>query len=187
MRGHKQLDELAKRLAGLHPRARLHLDRAELESVRARLMKSIELALTDRHRSLVDQTRRLTAQSPGEKVHRGRSDLNKMSDRLRTLIRRSVDARRHEFAGQAGKLDAMSPLRVLERGYSVTRRKARQTENTTGPMKGSMSALPGPIVSDASQVRAGDAVTVRLHRGELDCVVQSVALSPSPSEDSDPE
>jgi exodeoxyribonuclease VII large subunit len=50
----------------------------------------------------------------------------------------------------------LSPLRVLERGFSLT----------VGP--------DGHLVTNAAQLRPGDAVRVRLNQGELDAEVREV-------------
>ena len=51
-------------------------------------------------------------------------------------------------------LDALSPLKVLSRGYSV------------------MTDGAGRVVRGSDEVAVGDAVHVRLARGELDCRVE---------------
>src|SRR5207245_94461 len=60
----------------------------------------------------------------------------------------------HQLAGAVGRLDSLSPLAVLGRGYSLTR------------------TPEGGIVRSARQVRAGDALSVLLHEGSLDCRVE---------------
>ncbi len=57
----------------------------------------------------------------------------------------------------------MSPLKVLLRGYALTRNRQ------------------GQVLTRATDVAAGDEVTVKLARGELDCVVQSVIPEKDPT------
>ena len=52
------------------------------------------------------------------------------------------------FQSWVGKLETLSPLGILERGYSVT------TKN-------------GKIVKDAAELKAGDEISVRLHKGKV--------------------
>ena len=97
-RRRRLIEQEARRLAGLHPRARLHRDRAALD----------ELA------------RRVTA-DPALRVERGRAELDRLGRRLGLRMQQLLDGRRRHFAIAAGKLNAMSPLAVLQRGYSLTR------------------------------------------------------------------
>jgi exodeoxyribonuclease VII large subunit len=58
----------------------------------------------------------------------------------------------------AGKLETLSPLAILARGYSIC------------------WSLPGrSVVKAAAEVRVGSEVAVRLHHGELTCLVQGAA------------
>ncbi len=109
-RRRRAIDELGKRVAALHPRARLHRDRAALDQLRAQMAARMKQMLAERHRG---------------------------------------------FHTSVGKLEALSPLRVLSRGYSLTRKE-------------------GHVVSDAAKVKSGDRIEVKLARGELDCIVESV-------------
>jgi len=78
---------------------------------------------------------------------------------LRVLLADRAKARLYGYRrelGEAGaRLSALSPLAVLGRGYSLT-------------WDGS-----GRLLRDASAVQPGDPVRVTLHRGELDCRVET--------------
>jgi len=97
-RRRRALDDAHKRLAALHPRARLHRDRAQL----------------------VELMRRLQAHPP-RLFDRARAALDGCDKRLDARIREALEKRRRAFGVAVGKLEAMSPLAVLERGYSLTR------------------------------------------------------------------
>jgi exodeoxyribonuclease VII large subunit len=62
--------------------------------------------------------------------------------------------RRGRLDQLTAKLSQLSPLRVLERGYAIV-------SNQTG------------VVTDAATAPAGSRIHVRLHRGELDAVVET--------------
>jgi exodeoxyribonuclease VII large subunit len=70
---------------------------------------------------------------------------------MNDLIKRREESLKVEMA----KLDALSPLSVLTRGYSIT-------ETDTGK-----------ILRDASQVKPGDKLKIRLERGKLNAEVLS--------------
>ena len=57
--------------------------------------------------------------------------------------------------GSTQSLEDLNPENILKRGYSITVRSDTRA-----------------VVSEADQVGQGDRVSVRLHRGGLDCVVE---------------
>lgn len=67
-----------------------------------------------------------------------------------THRRHNADAR---LRSTAARLDTLSPLRVLGRGYAVA------------------FTRDGTIIRDADAVQPGDAITVRVEKGEMDCTV----------------
>jgi exodeoxyribonuclease VII large subunit len=97
----RMIDQQAQKLAGLHPRARLHRDRTALDVL----------------------TRKLHAQLE-QKIPRARLQLDQLRQRLGQRTQQLLDGRRRYFAIASGKLNALSPLAVLSRGYSLTRNAA---------------------------------------------------------------
>jgi exodeoxyribonuclease VII large subunit len=69
----RALDGEARRLAALHPRARLHHDRAELDALTGRLGARIRLALDGRRRAFATALGKLDALSPLGVLERGYS------------------------------------------------------------------------------------------------------------------
>ncbi len=72
----------------------------------------------------------------------------------------SIEIQRQRIAGREGKLDSLSPLSILQRGYSITRKHPTLQ-----------------ILRDASTVREGDKVEVKLFRGTLLCGVEKTEES----------
>ena len=97
-RRRRLLDGDLKRMAALHPRARLHRDRAALVELQGRLHAH-----------------------PPRLFDRARAALDACDKRLDVRLREAMEKRRRAFGVAVGKLEAMSPLAVLERGYSLTR------------------------------------------------------------------
>jgi len=83
----------------------------------------------------------------------GRRALIDLQGRLERGMYRGIDRARHRLGAEAGRLDSLSPLAVLGRGYSLTR------------------TADGRIVRTWHDVAAGDAVSILLHEGSLDCRV----------------
>jgi exodeoxyribonuclease VII large subunit len=70
-------------------------------------------------------------------------------------VNHAMEIRRHRVAGILGKLDSLSPLSVLQRGYSITRK------------------LPSlQILREATHVKEGDRVEIKLYQGSLVCGVE---------------
>jgi exodeoxyribonuclease VII large subunit len=70
-------------------------------------------------------------------------------------VHRILADRRHRLAHYTSLLGERSPLTILNRGYSITR------------------DAEGKIVRNAAQVEIGDALSIRLARGEVGATVQS--------------
>ncbi len=142
--------------------------RQRLDVAQERTTAAFKQGIARRRRLLDTEGRKLAGLHPKTRLDRDRAVLLALRKRLETRIRVELDQRRRAFATSAGKLDAMSPLKVLERGYSLTRDAA------------------GKVLTLAADVSAGDPVTVKLARGELECVVQSV-VPQSHNDDGEPQ
>jgi exodeoxyribonuclease VII large subunit len=83
-------------------------------------------------------------------------DLQAISAQLPRAVRTLIFSRRARWEQLAARLDGLSPLKILERGYAVAFDPA------------------GKLLTDASQISAGDQLKVRLARGELDAEVLKI-------------
>lgn len=171
----RRLDEGLRRLS-LAMRARLNEDRAILERGRARLraperaigqarqhvddleqrmLAVVRGQLRDGRKREGELTRRLEARSPRLVLARAREQIERERARLTAAMERGVDRRGRALGELAAKLQAISPLAVLSRGYAI-------------------ALAGGAAIRDASQVRAGDLVEVRVERGSLEAQVVAV-------------
>ena len=92
-----QLHQLAHRLAGLHPHARILGHRA--------LLAELE--------------RRLAAAHPTPRLTRARRDHDALAARCDAAMRAILDRRRAELGRVGAQMNALSPLAVLDRGYAM--------------------------------------------------------------------
>ncbi len=74
-------------------------------------------------------------------------------ERLASALERILEKHTRRFTHAAASLDAMSPLRVLSRGYCVAQKQE------------------GTVLRSSDQVEIGEAITLRLARGGLECTV----------------
>lgn len=106
------------------------------------------LDMLGRHLALLNPAAQLAGQA--ERLQGLRRRLDAWWSLFRTI-------RGERLARAAARLESLSPLGILGRGYSIC------------------FALPGRrVVKTALEVSPGSAVAVRLHRGELTCMVQEI-------------
>ncbi len=122
---------------------REHIGSLETGLVRS-IRRQIELlraSLREKMRVLVDPRRRLE-----QNVQR----VDELVGRLATGIGHHLRRDRALLASLAAGLDHLNPLGILSRGYSITKK------------------LPaGAILKDASDVKPGDMLSTKLHKGEV--------------------
>jgi exodeoxyribonuclease VII large subunit len=120
---------------------------------RLRLLSS--WTLKRRGEKCLHLTESLLIRNPVQRVKSLRLFISEERKRLGQEIRYSIEIQRHRMKGILGKLDSLSPISILQRGYSITRK------------------LPSlQILRDASHVKEGDKVEVRLYQGTLLCGVE---------------
>ena len=99
----------------------------------------------------------LLLRNPMERIKTLRIFIFEAKKHLGQNIKYSIEIQRQRAAGTSGKLDSLSPLSILQRGYSITRK------------------LPSlQILRDASHVKEGDKVEVKLYQGALLCEVKNM-------------
>lgn len=140
-------------LSQQHPKRRLaekmqHLDFCEISLTQ--LLYRLQTTLQASLKSLDTQLHRHT---PIYKIHSLQNQLRLAQQQLNSLMRDGLSKKQNLLANAAATLDALSPLATLKRGYAIAT-KGRQ------------------ILLEASQVRAGDEIKVRLLKGSIECVVE---------------
>jgi exodeoxyribonuclease VII large subunit len=160
------LAEMAKRLGVEERRLRRELDhrlrvaRQDLDHLDERIRNRAGGAIASRRRALAEMRHRLDALHPRARLMTDRARLLDLTGRAEAAMRRRVHDGARRFGALSGRLDALSPLRVLERGYALARRTDGEQD--------------GELVTSADQVAPGDALTVRLRRGQIGCRVETV-------------
>ncbi len=115
-----------------------------------------------RHGQRVLQTR-LARVDLNQVIARKSNVLARLEQSLASDMRARLKAERSRLELAVGRMDALSPLAILERGYAICR----------DPQ--------GTILKDATAVSRGDKVDVRLTRGTIGCLVESVEDTSGPS------
>ncbi|HEY0189606.1 MAG TPA: exodeoxyribonuclease VII large subunit [Kofleriaceae bacterium] len=97
-----ELQALAHRLTGLHPRQQIFA----------------------RSRQLAELSKQLISVHPSSRIARGRHELDALIARQDAAMRRGLERRRAQLGQLGAQLAALSPLSVLDRGYAVVSTQA---------------------------------------------------------------
>ena len=95
--------------------------------------------------------------SPSGKIRSWKEEAFRKNEKLKTNIQWKLERCSGALERSLAQLDAASPLNILKRGYSITR---------TWPGK--------EIVRDASSLTRQQALSVKLHKGEVFCRVEKI-------------
>jgi len=131
--------------------------RLRVDELAARAVAAMEGALAVRRERVQMLGRHLALLSPVAQVRRQAERLGGVRQRLAAWWRMARMLKQERLKVLVGKLESLSPLAILARGYSIC------------------FALPNRrILKAAADAAVGSQVAVRLHRGELQCVVRGV-------------
>lgn len=148
----QRLDFAHDRLVGALPDV-VQTRARELAHVQRRLKEALPDMLAAREAALGASSQRLLVAGP-HVSSQARQRLTAAYTRFAALPTHMFEAPRRQLAVAAGRLEALSPLAVIARGYAM----ALDDE--------------GNVVSTVESVRAGDAMSVRVSDGFIDCTVQ---------------
>lgn len=123
-----------------------------LSHLSSRLKNGIKTLFDTKRSTLREEIRAM--KDPATRINEYIQRIDDLSIRLSGGISRYLDGLKKQAEAAAGKLNALSPLAILSRGYSITMR--------IPDMK---------IIKEAEEVKEGDEVNLRLHKGSLICVV----------------
>lgn len=137
-------------------RGKLQTARRDTERANHELELLIKRFFQAAQRRAGEVINRLSPAELRERVSHSRARFESASAACSAATIGQVEDARKRLGLAAAALDALSPLAVLERGYAIAQDK------------------DGRLVREASSVSIGDALQVRLAKGKLDCLVNSV-------------
>jgi exodeoxyribonuclease VII large subunit len=145
---HATLERQAVRLGS--PGRLLAERRQRVDDARSRIAAALRRQTSSSRGEIGRLERRLLARHPTAVLGTARAALGPQQVRLAAAMRARLGRLRERLGGSAASLDALSPLAVLGRGYAIAVDR------------------DGRAILDADQVREGDLVRVRVHRGSFD-------------------
>ena len=125
-----------------------------LKSADMRLQQAITRDIKSHRQRLFDISNKRVLQSPKYYIDDRRIQIDRSAERLLSSMQGQIYKKRERYARLAASLDAMSPLKVLGRGYAIARRD------------------DGTVIKEASDVKKGDHLRVRLQKDEIACLVE---------------
>jgi len=138
--------------------------RQRVDELTARGLSALQRVMAVRRSRVEMLGRHLLLLSPVARLARQADRLQGLRRRLEAWWALFRTVRGERLARAAATLESLSPLGILGRGYSIC------------------FALPSRrILKATTEVDTGSAVAVRLHRGELECVVQAIHSAEDPS------
>ena len=122
----------------------------DLDSLRRRLARGLRAAAASARERLAELGQRCEPSRFGERLREREQHLDELCQRVVRSARRATELQGQRLGALSGRLESLSPYAVLRRGYSITLREPE-----------------GAAVRDAAELRPGDLVRTRLHRGEF--------------------
>lgn len=141
------------------PRFVILQQQQELDGLVKNLERRQKRDIARRRAELEALRARLAARHPRAVVARSNADLAPLFARLRGSAELALRGRKSTLSELSSNLDALSPLRVLARGYAIATRE------------------DGRALRRFSDVTKGAKVSLRLHEGHVETVVQSTRES----------
>jgi exodeoxyribonuclease VII large subunit len=124
----------------------------------SRLATNVEHRLAQARRALDQEQVALQRLSPQGRVDSQRQQVDDLTRQAGRALGHTLALRRAALVGLEARLAALGPLATLERGYAIVRREDS-----------------GVVVRSVDQVRAGDALAIRVQDGEFGAVTGSGA------------
>jgi len=134
------------------PRQILEAPAQRLDEMAQRLLRGLDQWVWVKRERLAHTAHRLLQASPRKQIQALSERRNDLMARLARRLESQIKLKKEKLDGVAKSLNALSPLNVLDRGYSITTKS-------------------GKAVTSYKQVKKGDAVRIRLAKGQLDATV----------------
>lgn len=150
---HNELAWMQKHLNQQHPKRRLIEKAQQLDYIESRF-EQLQRQLINKLQLRANQLdNRLQQLSPHTRIQQlqNRLELNGVS--MSRHMQHLISQQQSRLSQAAAKLDGISPLATLNRGYAIATKGEK-------------------VLYDVKQVKKGDAIKVRLAKGELGCVVE---------------
>ncbi|KUM54311.1 exodeoxyribonuclease VII large subunit [Rheinheimera sp. EpRS3] len=148
-----KLLNLSQRLLALHPKRRLQQQQQRLDELQLRLSASAKRAVQAAQQQQQYLDKSLRQLSPAKTLLAHTQHINQLERRLVNAQQLQLKQSKQQLAQLSSQLNTVSPLATLARGYSITFDDKQQ------------------VVTNSSQLKAGDKVAIKLAEGGFDAQV----------------
>ena len=125
------------------------------------LCRVMEKQLAGKSRTVFELCQNLESKAPLSRIKLQENRLHFLTRQLKQSIENILASRQAELAGHANLLNGVSPLATLARGYSIVRKVEQSGRNYR-------------VISKANDTFVGDKINILLHKGQIDCTVNTL-------------
>ncbi|KZE66370.1 exodeoxyribonuclease VII large subunit [Fictibacillus phosphorivorans] len=159
--GHQQhLSRLQKSYAFKYPTQLVKQNEQELDRNLDKLKRTVESFVDQHQNQLIQMKRQLSLFSPAGQLQKANERVVSLHKLLIKETNRHIRQHQKEFTTKISRLSSLNPLAIMERGYSLTYKQGKKE-----------------LVKSVKQVKAGDALTIKLKDGQIDCHITGTEAS----------
>lgn len=159
--GHQQhLSRLQKSYAFKYPTQLVKQKEQELDRNLDKLKRTVESFVDQHQNQLTQMKRQLSLFSPAGQLQKANERVVSLHKLLIKETNRHIRQHQKEFTTKLSRLSSLNPLAIMERGYSLTFKQGKKE-----------------LVKSVKQVKAGDALTIKLKDGQIDCHITGTEAS----------
>ena len=151
-----KLLNLSQRLLALHPKRRLQQQQQRLDELQLRLTTSIKRRVIAAQQQQHFLDKRLRQLSPAKSISQQQTRLAELERRISKAQQQRLLQSKQQLAQLSAQLNTVSPLATLSRSYSISFDSNQQ------------------VLTSASQLKVGDAVSIKLAEGGFDAEVTAL-------------
>lgn len=154
----EDLEQMANRLARVHPRRRFNEWIQRLDDLRSSLLRCTKQGTRQQRIAVLNLSERLLRVRPTQLLKQRRELFEQEKSRLNEQMKHRLRERKDRVEALQSRLRLLGPEQVLARGYSIT-----------------MDAASGEILRDVAKVKRGQRLRTKLKHGEIASKVDSTS------------
>nr|WP_219914634.1 exodeoxyribonuclease VII large subunit [Thalassobacillus sp. CUG 92003] len=152
----ESLSRLQKSYAFRFPAQLMRQKEQDLDRIMERLWQQYRFSHTQQRERLFNLSKRFGQQHPGKQVQLYHQQLERNRHQLNKATAQQVETKKNHFTSLLEKLSLLSPLDTMKRGFAIP------------------YSEQGHVIKHIHQVHPGDAVSLKMQGGTLDCQVWGI-------------